>query len=44
MRDIKGYEGVYKITKDGRIFSVRSNMFLNLNHKKNGYVLHRVKP
>lgn len=39
MRDILGYEGYYKITEDGKVFSVRSNRFLKLNHKKNGYVV-----
>lgn len=38
IRDIIGYEGYYKITEDGRVFSVRSNRFLSLNYKKNGYV------
>lgn len=37
MKDIKGYEGVYKITKDGRVFSCRSNKFLKGFHK-NGEV------
>ena len=38
IKDIKGYEGYYKITKDGDVFSIRSNRFLKLNYKKNGYV------
>lgn len=38
MKDIKEYEGVYKVTKAGDIYSVRSERFLKLNHKRNGYV------
>lgn len=38
MKDIKGYEGLYKVTIDGRIYSTRSDIFLKLNYKKNGYV------
>ena len=38
IKDIVGYEGYYKITSDGRVFSVRNNKFLKLNYKKNGYV------
>lgn len=38
MRDIIGYEGLYKITADGNVYSVRNNIFLKLNQKKNGYV------
>lgn len=38
LKDIVGYEGIYSITKDGQVFSVRNNRFLKLNYKKNGYV------
>lgn len=38
MKDVVGYEGYYKITKEGRIWSVRREHFLSLNQKKNGYV------
>lgn len=38
MIDIKNYEGLYKITEDGKVFSVRTNKFLYLNLKANGYV------
>lgn len=38
MKWIKGYEGLYKITSDGEIFSIRGGRFLSLNYKKNGYV------
>jgi hypothetical protein len=38
MKDIKGFEGFYKATEDGKLFSVRSNRFLSLNLKPNGYV------
>lgn len=38
MKDIIGYEEYYKISKEGMIFSIRSNKFLKLNYKKSGYV------
>lgn len=37
MKDIVGFEGYYKITSDGKIFSVRNNRFLINNKKQNGY-------
>lgn len=38
MIDIKGYENVYAVTEDGKIFSYRNNKYLELSLKKNGYV------
>jgi len=38
MKNIKGFEEYYSITKDGRVYSKRSEKFLKLNYKKNGYV------
>ena len=38
MRDIKGYEGLYAATEDGRIFSYKSNKFLKLGKRKDDYL------
>ena len=38
MKDLKGFEGFYKITEDGYVFSNRSNKFLKSTIKPNGYV------
>ena len=38
MRDIKHYEGLYKLTRDGRIFSIKANRFLNPSPNRNGYL------
>lgn len=38
MKDIVGYEGFYKVTENGEVYSIRSDKFLKLNYKKNGYV------
>ena len=35
--DIIGYEGLYKIYDDGRVFSVRNNLFLKPSIDKQGY-------
>lgn len=37
-KDIKGYDGLYMVSSLGRILSVKSNLVLSLNTKKNGYV------
>lgn len=37
-KDIEGYEGVYKVSSKGKIYSVRNKRNLKLNYKKNGYV------
>ena len=38
MRDIKGYEGRYAITSDGRVWSHRSQRFRSLRTTKKGYL------
>ena len=35
--DIKGYEGLYKINKNGDVFSVKKNKILKLRSDKDGY-------
>ena len=37
MKPIKGYEGLYKVTSEGNVFSVRSNMELSPTLDKDGY-------
>lgn len=37
MKDVVGFEGYYKVSKDGVIFSTRSNRRLKHSQKKNGY-------
>jgi len=37
MKDIKGYEGRYAATEDGRIWSYISNKFLSPRKRKDGY-------
>ena len=36
-RDIKGYEGLYKVSNEGNIKSIRSNKLLSLETNKAGY-------
>lgn len=38
MRDVKGFEGLYKISESGQLFSVRSNKFLAPKTDKDGYL------
>lgn len=38
MRDIKGYEGLYAVTEDGRIWSYRSKKFLKPGKHSGGYL------
>lgn len=38
MVDIKGYEGLYAVTKDGQIWSYRSNKFLSSHISNSGYM------
>jgi hypothetical protein len=38
MKDVVGYEGIYRVSYDGRLYSVRSGRYLSLNKKPNGYV------
>ena len=37
MKDIKGYEGIYAITEDGRVWSYRRKIFLKQRLDKYGY-------
>ena len=37
MQDIKGFENRYAITRDGRVWSYRSNKFLKPHLNRNGY-------
>ena len=38
MRDIKGYEGEYAVTKSGLVWSYKRNKFLKLNDNGIGYL------
>ena len=38
MRPIPGYEGLYSVTSDGRVFSHRLRRFISLKNRVNGYV------
>lgn len=37
MRDVVGYEGIFQVTEDGEIFSLRTNKFLIQGTTKVGY-------
>ena len=37
MKDIKGWQGLYQATTDGRVWSIRSNCFLTAFANSNGY-------
>lgn len=37
MKDIKGYEGLYAITEDGRVWSYRRNKYLSIKTRADGY-------
>lgn len=39
MKDIKGYEGRYAVTKSGEIFSYYLNDFLSPKNEKDGYLM-----
>ena len=39
MRDILGFEGLYAVTEEGRVFSYRSNKFLKPINNGNGYMI-----
>ena len=39
MRDIKGYEGKYAITEDGRIYSYKLQGFLKPSFDRDGYLI-----
>ena len=36
--DIKGYEGEYRISSEGRVYSVKNNLLMKLRKKDNGYI------
>lgn len=38
MKDIPGFEGLYAITRDGRVWSYRSGFFLSLSDNGKGYL------
>lgn len=38
MKDIKGYEGLYAITEDGKVWSYRNKRFIKPFLRKNGYL------
>ena len=38
MKDIPGYEGLYAVTRDGRVWSHRTKIFLALNDNAHGYL------
>lgn len=37
MKDIIGYEGLYKVSEDGQVYSVRQKKMMSPHQKKNGY-------
>lgn len=38
MKDVVGYEGLYKVTLCGRVWSIRSNRFLKAHMDSSGYL------
>lgn len=38
-RDINGYEGLYQVSDEGRVFSVRRNMIMKPTVNKGGYLI-----
>lgn len=38
LKDIKNFEGYYQIDENGNIYSLRTNKYLKLNYKDNGYI------
>lgn len=38
-KDVEGYEGFYKVSEDGRVFSIRADRELTLDSDKDGYQL-----
>ena len=38
MIDIKGYEGLYAVTDDGKVWSYKSKRFLRPQHNEKGYL------
>lgn len=43
MKDIIGYEGLYKITEDGMVWCCRKNVFLKINIGANNYLVVTLK-
>lgn len=39
IKDIKDFEGLYQITDEGQVYSLRSNKYLKLRKDKDGYLL-----
>lgn len=39
MKDIKGFEGLYQISDEGRVYSAYSKKYLKLRKDKDGYLL-----
>ena len=37
MKDIKDFEGLYQITDDGRVYSIRRDKYLKPRKDKDGY-------
>ena len=40
--DIKGYEGKYKVSNQGRVYSIRSNKYLAIGNNRKGYLYVRL--
>lgn len=38
IKDVKGFEGLYQITDDGRVYSVRRGIYLKPKRDKDGYL------
>ena len=38
MKDIKGYEGMYAVTEDGKVWSYKTNKYLKQMSDKDGYL------
>lgn len=38
MKDIRGYEGQYAVTDDGKVWSYKSKRFLSLHTERKGYI------
>ena len=41
-KDIKGWEGMYQITSDGKVFSIRNGRFIKLAMVRKGYLKARL--
>jgi len=41
-KDIKGWEGLYKITPDGKVYSIRNGRFIKLAISRKGYLKARL--